>query len=31
MVNVHQYDESKINDAAASLTSSDTHPAVIWG
>jgi len=31
MVNVHQYDSSKINDAAASLTSADIHPAVIRG
>lgn len=31
MVNVHQLDTNKIADQKATITSSDTHPCVIWG
>ena len=30
IVNVHQYDDSKINIWAISITSADSHPCIIW-
>ena len=31
MVNVHQYDISKINDQKANITDAESHPCIIWG